>query len=267
MKYKLIAADMDGTLLTDDKRISARTREAIKAAVKKGVIFTVSTGRPIQAIRCYEELRELGCPVITYNGAVIAEPDTEKIIYEQSLEREDALRILEYGTERKLTMCVWCGGQLYVNMFNERTDYYKRMTKVEPVLLEDADALANKGITKILWYDDAEKIAAFEEEMKAAGFNSVTACTSQPMYLEFFNRKVSKAAAIQRICDIYGIKRTEVIAVGDANNDLEMIEYAGLGVAMANAVQNVREKADFVTLSNEEDGVAYVIEKFVLTAD
>lgn len=263
MRYKLIAADMDGTLLTDDKRISRRTGEAIKAAAEKGVIFTVSTGRPIQAVRCYEELRKLGCPVITYNGAVIAEPGTEKIIYEQPLEKGDALRIIKSGRERGITMCVWSGGQLYVNRFNERTDYYKRMTKVEPVLLEDADTLADKGITKILWYDDAEKIAVFEEEMKRAAFNSVTVCTSQPMYLEFFNRKVSKAAALQRICDIYGIKREEVIAVGDANNDLEMIEYAGLGVAMANAAENVREKADFVTLSNEEDGVAYVIEKFI----
>ena len=132
------------------------------------------------------------------------------------------------------------------------------------LLMEDEEALLDQGITKILWYDEVPSINQWQEELKDVEFDSVTFCTSQPFFLEFFNSKVSKAVAMEKIGEIYGISREEMIAAGDGYNDLAMIEYAGLGVAMENAVDGVKAVAQYITASNEEDGIAKVIEEFIL---
>jgi Cof subfamily protein (haloacid dehalogenase superfamily) len=115
----------------------------------------------------------------------------------------------------------------------------------------------------MLWYDDIERINSFERELHGKLGPSVNFHTSQPIYLEFVDRNASKAIALEKLGQYYNIKREEMIAVGDGFNDLSMIEYAGLGVAMENAPDEVKKAADFLTLSNEEDGVAFVIEKFI----
>lgn len=128
------------------------------------------------------------------------------------------------------------------------------------------DELLAQGITKILWYDDVSQIQQIEKELrKTAHFHNVTFCTSKPFYLEFFSSKVSKAAAIDCIGKLYDFTPAETIAIGDGFNDLSMIHYAALGVAMANAPDGVKESADYITArTNNEDGVAEVLEKFVL---
>ena len=128
------------------------------------------------------------------------------------------------------------------------------------------DELLAQGITKILWYDDVSQIQQIEKELrKTAHFHNVTFCTSKPFYLEFFSSKVSKAAAIDCIGKLYNFTPAETIAIGDGFNDLSMIRYAALGVAMENAPDGVKESADYITArTNNEDGVAEVLEKFVL---
>lgn len=264
MKYKLIAVDMDGTLLTNSKEITPKTIETVKKAQEAGALFAISTGRPIQGVEKYNHLLNLEGPQITYNGAMIVDAKTKKVLFEQGLDREDAKRILEEGRKRGTTMCIWSQNQLYGNVLDERINKYKKLTNVEPLLMENEEELLDQGITKILWYDEVENINAWQEELKEVKFDSVTFCTSQPFFLEFFNSKVSKAVAMEKIGEIYGIKQEEMIAAGDGYNDLAMIEYAGLGVAMENAVDGVKAAAQYITASNEEDGVAKVIEKFIL---
>jgi hypothetical protein len=121
-----------------------------------------------------------------------------------------------------------------------------------------------KGINKLLWYDEIERINAFEKEMHDLLGPSVNFHTSQPFFLEFVDVNASKAIALEKLGAYYGIQREEMIAIGDGFNDLSMIEYAGLGVAMENAPEEIKRIADYVTLSNENDGVAYVIEQFIL---
>lgn len=264
MEYKLIAADMDGTLLNNEGDITPGTLQAIKRAVDRGVIFSVSTGRPLQGVERYSHLLNLNAPFITYNGAVIVVSGTGEILFQQDLERADARRILELGRRYGTTMCVWSGNQLYGNVLNERIYDYVRMSEVEPRLLEDEELLLRQGVTKILWYDDADSIGRWQKELAEEQFGSVTFCTSKPVFLEFFNRKVSKAAALEKIGRLYGIKPEEMIAIGDGCNDLSMLEYAGLGVAMGNAPEEIKERAAYITASNEEDGVAAVIDKFII---
>lgn len=265
MNYKLIAADMDGTLLNDNREITTKTIMAIKDAVASGVIFTISTGRPIQGVDKYNNLLNLKAPIITYNGAMIVTSDTREVLFSKTLLYKDALKILDIGNELGITMCVWAQNKLYCNIHNHLVDDYKKLSDVSPNIIDDYDALAKSGITKILWYDQPDIISNVQIKLKDFLFDKVTYCTSKPTFLEFFNSEVSKAEAMKIIGTIFNIKREEMIAIGDGYNDLSMIEYAGLGIAMANAPEGVKQKSDYTTeSSNNNDGIAEVIEKFVL---
>ena len=266
MEYKFAAADMDGTLLNDVNDITPHTVETIRRAVAQGLIFSICTGRPIQGVTQYQEQLGIQGPVITYNGAMILDSAAGKVLYRQELEGEDARLILKAGLKYNTTMCIWSDNKLYGNQLNDRIYEYSQATKVTPLLMPSIDELLAQGITKILWYDDAARIQQIEKELpKTAPFHNVTFCTSKPFYLEFFSSKVSKAAAMDRIAELYGFTLTETIAIGDGFNDLSMIRHAALGVAMANAPEGVKECADYITArTNNEDGVAEVLEKFVL---
>lgn len=263
MKYKLVAADMDGTLLNSNEEITPVTLQAIERAVKSGVIFSISTGRPIQGVEIYSHLLNLNAPFITYNGAMIVVLGTGEILFQQDLDKEDARQILKLGKKYNTTMCVWSENQLYGNILNNKIYDYRSMSGVEPKLIEDEELLLDQGITKILWFDEEEAINRWQKELACEPFENVTFCTSKPVYLEFFNKQVSKAHALEKIGQLYNIRREEMIAVGDGFNDLSMLEYAGMGVAMGNAPEEIKEKAAYVTAANDEDGVAEVINKFI----
>ena len=262
MKYKFVAADMDGTLLNSCGEITPATADAIRKLAEQDVVFTVSTGRPIQGVEKYKELLGLTGPVITYNGAMIVNAENNEVLFEQGLLREDARKIWELGQTYNTTMCIWAGNQLYGNRLDDRIHDYKKLSGVEPVLAEDIEELLDIGITKILWYDEVERIEAFLTQLSSDLFCEVSYCTSKPTFLEFFSKKVSKAVAMEKIGELLGISREEMVAIGDGLNDLSMIQYAGLGVAMGNAAKEVKESAQFITATNEEEGVRKVLEKF-----
>jgi len=265
MKYRLVALDMDGTLLTPDKSVTPRTEEVIRRAVKSGVHICLSTGRPLCGVRRYVDQLELTAPAITCNGAAVVEPVTGRIVYRQDLALETVRTIWRLGRRFGTTIVLWSGDRLYVSEINERTEDYKKISGVEPQVIADPDFLAGEGISKMLWYDTPQSIDRFRAMMdEEGGVPGAVYVTSNPAFLEFVDSRVSKAAALERLGEYLGIPREEIMAVGDGENDLSMLRYAGLGVAMANAAQSVREQCDYVTLSNREDGVAAAIEKFCL---
>lgn len=260
-----MAVDMDGTLLNDQKKITEKNRQAIEKARKDGLLFTLCTGRPIQSALPYAKQLKLTDPLILYNGAMLYHPATGKVLYHQPLKASDALDILRLGEKYRTTLCIWAGGQLYGNVINDRILQYKKNAGTEPLLLADPQKLLQQGITKILWYDDAEKIQNIQSELADFPFSSVTFCTSSPEYLEFFNSQASKGAALQQLGELYGISLKETIAVGDGFNDLSMLTQASLGAAMKNAPEQVKAMADYITSrTNEEDGIAEILETFVL---
>jgi len=262
MKYKMIAADMDGTLLDDKKNIPPRTLELVKRAIREGIIFAFSTGRPPQAIFKYRDIVDKNAHIIAYNGAMILDGN-DKIFFEQGLSDKAAREVLKYVKYYDTTACIWSGNQLYVNKLNKRAAKYKINVMTEPLLCTDEEALLDAGITKILVFDTPERTIQFQNELRGKLPEDVVFCPSTPEYLEFFNSKVSKGLAIERIAKEHGIKREEIIAFGDNCNDIEMIEYAGLGVAMENAHEDAKKCADFVTRSNNDEGVAYALEKYL----
>ena len=263
MNYKLMAVDIDGTLLNDSGELTENTKNAIRQWVDKGLIFTVASGRPIQGIEGLNKTLNLDVPFITYNGAMVVMGKSKQVLYEQKLSRIDAEEIIKLGEKYNVTIMIWKDNELYVPTLNERVNKYKIISGVEPIIINNMEQLIENGVTKILWYDEVEKIEQYKNEIGRYLSDNVNFHPSRPYFMEFVDKYASKAIAMERLGQYYGIKQSEMIAVGDGFNDLSMIEYAGLGVAMANSPDEVKERADYITLSNEEDGVAHVIREFI----
>jgi len=264
MKYKLIAIDIDGTLLNSRSELTPRTREALRLAMDKGALPVISTGRPMQGVERMGLIFDEDMPVITYNGAAVVMSRSKKRLLDAKLPPELCLETIALGLERGVSVNVWVDDALYAASDTDKNELYRQVSKQRPVLGADMPQIVCGGASKVLWCDGADVIDKCQADMRTRFGDRLNCHTSSPTLLEFVSREASKAAAMERIGALYGIDRSEMIAVGDGHNDISMLEYAGLGVAMANAPQAVKDKAGFVTLSNDEDGVAHVIEKFIL---
>lgn len=264
-EYKMIAIDLDGTLLKKDKTISLANMRALLDAMKAGVRICISTGRAWPGAKAF--VRQIGCnaPVITSNGAMLIDSSDESIMYECTLAPEVARTVYDIGNELDMTQIVWSKNVLYCNKLNAKSnDYGQRFGKMEPQKVTDFDRINAEGILKILWFDEPGRISEVQKDLGTRITGDVNICTSNIDLLEFFSSKVSKAAGLDRISSMYGIDSGEVIALGDGHNDIEMLHWAGLGVAMGNATDSVKAEADIVTDTNEEDGVAKIIRKYIL---
>ncbi|MBO4342825.1 MAG: HAD family phosphatase [Clostridia bacterium] len=263
-KYRLLAADMDGTLLDSSSNISGITLQAINDAMAAGVRFAVVSGRSVPSLMRFPFIRELNCPVIAYNGAAIYDPKEDKLLYYEGLENSDALWLLKRANERGITVCAWSRNRYYTNLINERSLDYGRLSGMEPTVFTDCEALAAHGVTKIIWNDSPEKVQQYIKDLDKEKFASLSYCTSNPCFLELMNKKVSKARALEMLCGFYGITLDETAAAGDGENDLSMLKAVGLGVAMANAGDSVKSQCGYITASNDEDGVARLIYDVIL---
>lgn len=262
--YKLIALDVDGTLMTSERTISDSTRSAIQEARQRGILVCISSGRPYVGVEPIAKELGLLAPMIAYNGGMIVDSTNDELIYECSVKPEDAKNVIADAQEENTTLVIWSQDKLYVNRIDERVDSYKRISDVVPHVIQDYEVLIDQGITKILWIDELDTIAAFRDKYRKKYCKSLNVVRSLPMFLEFVDQGVSKAEAMKRIGERHDIQREEMIAIGDGDNDLEMLNYAGLGIAMGNAHDEVKEAADAVTASNDEDGVAKAIQKYIL---
>jgi len=264
MKYKLVAIDMDGTLLNSERMISEKNIQAIRTAVEKGIIVAICTGRPIKGIEPYIEALGLDIPYMAYNGALIVMGKSGEIIFDQRLTPDDARDVFSWGKKFDTAIVAWITKgleeALYTSAFNADIEVYRQYSSVEPSLIQDEEALIQSGIVKILFCDSRDRIVQMEKTLKEKSNLKVDFYTSQPEYLEFMDKRASKAAAMGILGERFRIKREEMVAIGDNFNDVPMIKYAGLGVAMGNAPDELKAIAGYVTLSNDDDGVAQVIE-------
>ena len=264
MQYRLVATDMDGTMLNAESEITPHTKETIHKAIEKGVVFTLCTGRALRGVKKYIDRLNLDEYVITNNGAVIVHSRTGEIMYNRIMDREEARRVYDIAVEKGAMFILWSQNRLYASEIGEKSRFYENITSAKAAPIEDFEQLLADGITKMLWYEDLEWLDKRIEELKEENFQATTFVKSRPFFMEFFSNKASKAIAMEKLGEKYGITRDAMIAIGDQTNDLPMIEYAGLGVAMGNAVDAVKEKADYITDTNTEEGMAKVLEKFIL---
>ncbi|MBT2657632.1 HAD family phosphatase [Bacillus sp. ISL-18] len=261
--YKLLALDIDGTFLKSNGEVCESTIISIKKAIKLGTIVTFLTGRTLDGVTRFIEMLDLDTPVIIYNGAMIIETKTNANIFAKNLSTNDARQIIELGSSFETTMLLWSNKQLYVNVNNHYITQDKEIHGIEPIVINNYDTIINNGLSKIVWMDEPQKIERMKTKIENTINKTISYCTSAANYLEFFDKDVSKAHALAKVAEMYNFKKEEIIAIGDGENDMSMIEYAGLGIAMGNSSDVVKEVANFVTTSNDNKGIAKALEKFL----
>jgi len=274
-KYKIIALDLDGTLTRSDKKISAHTREVLIKAQEQGAKVVLASGRPTNGMTFLaDELKmdEFGGTILAFNGGEITDWATKKVLNKVSLP-DGAIPLLnEHAKEGGFTIMTYCGKQILTEAKdNEYVHLSAFRNKMEVVTVKNFVEAAHQwgSLPKCLIVGNPEHLEVFENEMHewAKGFHEmddIDFFRSEPYYLEVVPKGIDKGACLQIVLDYYGFKREELIACGDAFNDVQMIRFAGLGVAMGNAQDCVKQTADYITESNEADGVALVVEKFML---
>jgi len=269
MKYKLIASDMDGTLVNDNSELTERTKTAIINAVDSGVLFVTATGRPFSNTQKVNDLFKdnYDMPFIVFNGAEAYMGKSEKLLFEKFLDFDLAKEVFNTGQKLGIAQILWTGPRLWANRECKETKQYHSVCKgLDMTIVTDLDSIKNeiKGISKVLWIDDPARIKKLFTEMRSHFGDSLKCVSSMSHFLEFVSIDAGKGTALAEIGKLFNIDRSEMIAVGDAFNDLCMIEYAGFGAAMANSSDEIKSKSDYVAPSNNDDGVADLIEKMLL---
>ncbi|EOD56627.1 sugar-phosphatase [Aeromonas molluscorum] len=266
--YKLIALDMDGTLLTPQGEISPRTHAAIQAARARGVTVVLASGRPLEGMTRY--LDELGMTgpddyVISYNGAMVQRVACGSVIRSQLLTGADASLIARLADQQGVNVHGFSVSQgLITPRLSHYTEHESRLTGM-PIKLVDFAALpADEAILKVMMIDEPSLLSRAIAALPDSLHQNYTVVQSAPYFLEIMNRQSHKGSGVAALAEHLGINASQVIAVGDAGNDSHMVEYAGLGVAMGNATEALKALAQHITSRNDEDGVARVIEEFVL---
>ncbi|GAB6167831.1 sugar-phosphatase [Clostridium carnis] len=266
--YKLVAIDMDGTLLREDKSVSERTKKAIQAAKDKGVTVVLATGRPIEGVLRYlEELNMLGEEdyVLSYNGSLVQKTKTKEIVSKVTLKGSDLHYLKDLSDKLGVNIhAFWEKKGLITPKNSKYTKVEAEINNIKVTEIDFSTISNDENMIKIMMIDEPEVLGPAIEKLPKEVYDKYTVVKSTPYFLEFLNSSANKGTGVELLAKHLGIKREEIITFGDAGNDIHMIEYAGLGVAMENAFDEVKEIADYITDSNENDGVATAIEKFIL---
>jgi len=242
-RYKLLALDMDGTLLNEAKEISADNKRAIAEAQAAGVTVMLATGRGIRSIMPYVEELGLTSPIVAVNGSEVwSSPDT--LLRRQLMDPEHVRRLHALAVRHDTWWWAYAVDRLY-----NRDEWTEELERVEWLKFG-------------FYYEDVRILAEVRNIVE--GWNELEVTNSHPYNIELNPLGVSKASGLAAVCELLGIAMDEVVAMGDSENDVAMLRAAGLGVAMGNAQDSVKLLADRVTVTNEEHGVAEVIRGYML---
>lgn len=264
LNYKLIAVDLDDSLLGSDLQISTRNKEALIKAMEKGVLVTIATGRMFKSAIKYAQQLELDVPIITYQGGLIKNAFSQDVLYNKTLSLDICQKIIYICKEKSLHLQVYIGDEYYFEEENKYSDMYYKNVGVKGQLVGSLDKFLANEPNKLIIIDEPDKIMEVRDDFRRLFGDQIEITTSKPQYLEFTHKEATKGRALEYLANLKGIERESVIAIGDSYNDISMLQYAGLAIAMGNAPEEVKAHADYVTGINDEDGVAQAIHRFVL---
>ncbi|MDR1898678.1 MAG: Cof-type HAD-IIB family hydrolase [Treponema sp.] len=265
---RMLALDLDDTLLRSDLSISYRTRNAIKRAEALSVTVVLASGRAPAAMERFSRLlgmhRRPGY-LVCNNGTVIQESHTGKLIYEARIKKESALSAFDLADAEGFAVQIYEDDIMYVSRPTEYADYDQKLTGFRQVVVENFRAMVEAGCYKLLVPGDPMLLKPMESIIRTYLGNDITLFTSKPYFLEILPARTDKGTALAKVAEFLGVRREEVLAIGDSMNDEAMIRWAGTGVAMVNGDERIKNIASLVTeKSNDDDGVAEVIEKYIL---
>jgi cof-like hydrolase len=269
MKYKMIVLDLDGTLTNNKKEITPRTKEALMKAQAKGVKIVLASGRPTYGIMPLAEELELkknGGFILAFNGGKIIDCSDCRTIFEQKLDETLVPLLYHAAKEAGMQILTYQGEGIVATDKNDK--YVQEEARINKMPVEEYDDFLQQlvyPVNKCLIVGDPAPLHQLEIKLKKELEGRMDVYRSADYFLECVPLGIDKARSLDRLITTLGITKEEVIACGDGYNDLSMINFSGLGVAMSNAADDIKAQADYVTLSNEEDGIAHVVDKFILS--
>lgn len=268
MNHKILVLDIDGTLTNSDKVISPETKKGLMMMQEQGHIIILASGRPSPGMMKYAkelELEKYGGYLLSFNGARIINCRTGEIIYQQTIPRFILPKIYHFAKENGCGLITYCGD--YVVSGTGIDEYIELEARINGMPVREVDDFLHFidfDVNKCLMTaspEKAEKLTAILQK-KFEGILSIY--RSEPFFIEIMPKNIDKAFSLNRMLETIGLKKEDVICCGDGYNDVTMVKYAGIGVAMANAREEVKAVADYITKSNDEDGLVEVIDKFIL---
>ena len=264
--YRAIALDLDGTLTNHEKVVTPKTREALLQASAKGAVIILASGRPTYGIEPVAECLELnkqGGYILSYNGGNIVNAKTGEKLFSQFLPDEVIPELYAYAEENGHALLGYAGNEIITEMPDDQ--YVKEESRINKMNIRKVENLfeaMEPHPTKLLMTGDPTLMLKAEEELVEKLGDRMDIFRSAPFFLELVPKGIDKAKSLSRLLTKINLTPADMIAFGDGYNDLSMLKLAGMGVAMENAAPEVRAEADYVTLSNEEDGVAAALTHF-----
>lgn len=262
-EIRLVAMDADDTLVTDELVIHAAVIEAIATAREQGVRVIIATGRMFRSVLPYARLAGVDSPVIAYNGGLVRTLEGETMSHRPvPIPEAEALAVL--AAEHDLCLNFYIDDELYSSVMDERTEYYEATAEVAAHVEPDLRRILTTGPTKALIVDDPPAVEAWSGRLAEHFGGRLHVARSKPRFVEITAPGVCKGVALAEVATSFGIDRAAVMAIGDSFNDLSMLEFAGVSVAVENAATEVKRRVDHVVSSCEQGGVAEAITRLVL---
>lgn len=266
IKYRAIALDLDGTLTNHNKEVTPLTHDTLLKAQADGAHIILASGRPTYGIKPVAESLELeknGGFILSYNGGKIIDCKTKEEIYSKFLPDNVIPTIHKYAIEKGHALLGYKGGEILTETPDDK--FVREESRINKMDIRKVDNLLDclpPHPTKLLMTGEPDTMAEAEKELSGILGEQMDVFRSAPFFIELVPKGIDKAQSLLRLLDRLGLKPKDMMAFGDGYNDISMIRLAGMGVAMENAAPEVKEAADIVTLSNEDDGVAEAIKRF-----
>lgn len=268
MDYRMIALDIDGTLVNSRKEISPETLEALIEIQERGFRVAVASGRPVPGMRRVADalqLEKYGNYILPFNGGRIINYKTKQIVYQKMMSSAMAASLRDDAIEQGVGMLTYDEeGAIAGTPINSYMELEANLNSIKIKEVEDFNAYVSFPVNKCMMLGEPERLVQVEAALKQKYHGFLNIFRSEPYFLEITPMGIDKAATLSKLLQMLGLTADQLICCGDGFNDITMLEYAGLGVAMANARDEVLAAADYVTASNDENGILQVIQKFMM---
>ena len=268
MKAKLVAFDLDGTLLNEHAEITENTRQAIRKLADCGVIVTIATGRVFQSAAYFAHILGINVPLITCDGALVKESDTGYEHYHKKVSLDLAREIAEYGDQYDIYLRYYIGDIMYVDRNWEHAEKISKRLRIQAQLVDSLKDFVQEEPTLISITEPPEKFATYFQPLYERFHNHLTltrfTASAGAAGLGIIHKEASKGKALAVLAEHLGIDKSEIVAFGDDLNDIGLFEGAGYKVAMGNAEKAIKDLSDYICGTNREEGVAQAIEQLII---
>lgn len=266
MSYRYLALDLDGTLVNSQKVITPETYDALMRIQERGAKIILCSGRPMDGILALArqlKLKEFGGYIISFNGGRVVSCRTGEIIFQREVAPDELWKVFHYAKEFKTPLLMHSKGSVLAEYADNKYIVLEAKINHMPVRkVEDLSACTDEPIIKFIAVEEPDYLATVEPKMREALGPNFHVMRSEPFFLEIMAKDIEKSYALDQLLKKLGDTKDALVACGDGFNDISMIEYAGMGVAMENAQPAVKEVANFITRSNDDDGIALVCSLF-----